>query len=49
MQLTMPTSGRPGKQNDASIGRIVSVTGSKAIVLLDGQQDGPRAFAQRSP
>ena len=40
MQLTMPTNGPPGKQSDASIGRIVSVTGSKAIVLLDGQQAG---------
>ncbi len=28
-----------GKRLDRSIGRIVSVTGSKAIVLLDGQSD----------
>lgn len=28
------------RPRDASIGRIVSVTGSKAIVLLDGKQEG---------
>ncbi|MEQ1669844.1 MAG: hypothetical protein ABL893_03205, partial [Hyphomicrobium sp.] len=27
-------------RTDGSIGRIVSVTGSKAIVLLDGQTEG---------
>ena len=32
---------------DASIGRIVSVTGSKAIVLLDGGQAGLRGTACR--
>ncbi len=33
---------------DVSIGRIVSVTGSKAIVLLDGAQDaGPRVAVDR--
>lgn len=39
MQLAVPTD-RKSKTGDVSIGRIVSVTGSKAIVLLDGQQDG---------
>ncbi len=33
--------------SDPSIGRIVSVTGSKGIVLLDGPQEGPRALADR--
>lgn len=34
--------------NDGSIGRIVSVTGAKAIVLLDGSQDGSaRLIADR--
>ena len=34
--------------SDSSIGRIVSVTGAKAIVLLDGTQDGSaRAIADR--
>lgn len=33
---------------DSSIGRIVSVTGAKAIVLLDGPQEGkPRALSDR--
>jgi uncharacterized protein len=40
MQLTMPIGDRSQRPGDSSIGRIVSVTGSKAIVLLDGQQDG---------
>jgi uncharacterized protein len=31
---------QPADQGDGSIGRIVSVTGSKAIVLLDGQING---------
>ena len=39
MQLGVPTD-RKSKPGDVSIGRIVSVTGSKAIVLLDGQHDG---------
>lgn len=34
------TTGSPARESDASIGRIVSVTGSKAIVLLDGPQGG---------
>lgn len=32
--------GNPDQNADGSIGRIVSVTGSKAIVLLDGQTNG---------
>ena len=39
MQLTPPQFGASNR-TDSSIGRIVSVTGSKAIVLLDGQQEG---------
>lgn len=43
---TPATGSRPVR--DASIGRIVSVTGSKAIVLLDGQHDGrPRSLNDR--
>ena len=34
------TSMFPGPVRDGSIGRIGSVTGSKAIVLLDNQQNG---------
>ena len=40
MQMTIPGNDRAQRPGDLSIGRIVSVTGSKAIVLLDGQQDG---------
>ncbi len=40
MQMTMSPNDRSARPGDHSIGRIVSVTGSKAIVLLDGQQDG---------
>ncbi len=40
MQMTLPPNDRNQRPGDPSIGRIVSVTGSKAIVLLDGQQDG---------
>ena len=40
MQLTTPDSGPSVSQSDRSIGRIVSVTGSKAIVLLDSHQEG---------
>ena len=48
MQLMMPPGTRQGPQGDPSIGRIVSVTGSKAIVLLDGQQAGrPRSINDR--
>lgn len=38
MQIANPEKARYG--SDASIGRIVSVTGSKAIVLLDSQVEG---------
>jgi uncharacterized protein len=37
---TQSTLGVHGGPNDGSIGRIVSVTGSKAIVLLDNANDG---------
>ena len=37
MQMALPGD-RTRSESDVSIGRIVSVTGSKAIVLLDGQQ-----------
>jgi DNA helicase HerA-like ATPase len=39
MQLVAPFNGQTGKPGDQSIGRIVSVTGSKAIVLLDSGAD----------
>lgn len=38
MQITNPEKSR--RDSDVSIGRIVSVTGSKAIVLLDSQVEG---------
>jgi DNA helicase HerA-like ATPase len=40
MQLNMPGSGPSATAPDRSIGRIVSVTGSKAIVLLDSAHEG---------
>lgn len=40
-ELTRETRELPGFAGDGSIGRIVSVTGAKAIVLLDGAQDRP--------
>ncbi len=40
-QTIAPTPNASGLKSDCSIGRIVSVTGSKAIVLLDGASDGP--------
>ncbi len=40
MQLTMPGADPTSAQSDKSIGRIVSVTGSRAIVLLDCPQEG---------
>jgi len=40
MQLAAPAAGHPSGAADKSIGRIVSVTGSKAIVLLDNPADG---------
>jgi len=40
MQLAVPQTARAPEVTDRSIGRIVSVTGSKAIVLLDGTKGG---------
>ncbi len=40
MQLTVPAADQPSGVPDKSIGRIVSVTGSKAIVLLDSPPEG---------
>lgn len=40
IQLTVPPADRADDTTDRSIGRIVSVTGSKAIVLLDSQNEG---------
>ncbi|MEO1207708.1 MAG: DUF87 domain-containing protein [Pseudomonadota bacterium] len=39
--MTRAVDSVPGFRGDGSIGRIVSVTGAKAIVLLDGAQDRP--------
>ncbi|HZA02377.1 MAG TPA: hypothetical protein VE665_08855, partial [Hyphomicrobiaceae bacterium] len=48
MQLIPPTTERDIRRGDGSIGRIVSVTGSKAIVLLDNTLDRrPAAPSQR--
>ena len=41
MQQLMDQQEQPAARTDGSIGRIVSVTGAKAIVLLDGER-GPR-------
>ena len=49
MQLTMPGATRASGASDKSLGRIVSVTGSKAIVLLDGPQGRPAARAAERP
>ena len=40
MQSVAPKPERPHEAHDALIGRIVSVTGAKAIVMLDGGQVG---------
>lgn len=40
MTISNPPSGQLEPLRDSSIGRIVSVTGSKAIVLLDNMADG---------
>ena len=40
MQLAVPQTDRAPGAADRSIGRIVSVTGSKAIVLLDSTKGG---------
>ena len=47
MQLIAPTMDRKSRVDDNSIGRIVSVTGSKAIVLLDANVDGARPSKDR--
>jgi DNA helicase HerA-like ATPase len=48
MQLVPPNTDRETRRGDGSIGRIVSVTGSKAIVLLDNTLDRrPTAPSQR--
>ncbi|KWT69989.1 Bipolar DNA helicase [Hyphomicrobium sulfonivorans] len=47
MQLATPGEGRSMPTADKSIGRIVSVTGSKAIVLLDSQPGGVVNFRDR--
>jgi hypothetical protein len=48
MQLMMQSGDRRATLADTSIGRIVSVTGSKAIVLLDAASEGrSRGPAQR--
>ena len=38
----MPSSGAVEASHSVSIGRIVSVTGSQAVVMLDRETDGPR-------
>lgn len=48
MQLTMPSDDQAVATSDMSIGRIVSVTGSRAIVLLDSPQGG-RVLLQERP
>ena len=40
MQVTPPAPERTARSDDDSIGRIVSVTGSKAVVLLDNGRSG---------
>jgi DNA helicase HerA-like ATPase len=40
MQLNMPAGAETAASPDRSIGRIVSITGSKAIVLLDSTGEG---------
>lgn len=47
MQLTPPSTDRNARRGDGSIGRIVSVTGSKAIVLLDNTPDRRPTPSQR--
>lgn len=46
-QLAVPTDARRTATADKSIGRIVSVTGSKAIVLLDSPREGETRQAER--
>ena len=40
MQFAMPDAVSSVSPSDKSIGRIVSVTGSKAIVMLDSPKEG---------
>ncbi|MDP1639689.1 MAG: DUF87 domain-containing protein [Hyphomicrobium sp.] len=47
MQLVVPDAARTPSQSDRSLGRIVSVTGSKAIVLLDSPKNGQGRAAER--
>jgi uncharacterized protein len=47
MQLVMPGAARGLPSSDKSLGRIVSVTGSKAIVLLDSPKDGQGRPAEK--
>jgi len=47
MQLVVPDTARTPSQSDRSLGRIVSVTGSKAIVLLDSPKNGQGRAAER--
>jgi len=49
MQLSMPAAGSSTSPSDKSIGRIVSVTGSKAIVMLDSHKEGGRNVAVDRP
>jgi DNA helicase HerA-like ATPase len=47
MQLVVPDAARAPSKSDRSLGRIVSVTGSKAIVLLDSPKNGQGRAAER--
>jgi hypothetical protein len=47
MQLITPANGQVAKPDDQSIGRIVSVTGSKAIVLLDSSSQAVMSAVDR--
>ena len=50
MTNAMHPEGRlPASATDASIGRIVSVTGAKAIVLLDSKSGSARLMDERYP
>ena len=47
LQLTMPDATSGASMSDKSIGRVVSVTGSKAIVMLDSPKEGRIAPSDR--
>ena len=49
MQLAHPDTGQDTWTADLSIGRIVSVTGSNAVVLLDQPSDGRRRGPEQRP